>query len=153
MCWRKDTCTCSTVLTMSNCVELAMHEVCAKCMQSKHCAECAGCSVEEYAVSSVWSMQCVWSSMQYVVCGVSSMQCVWRSMQFIVCGGVCSPCVWSMQYVVWRSMQYAVCVQEECGGLTTGSGSRLPPQLYLLLAQLLGHLNILSFCPVFLRQS
>ena len=50
-----------------------------------------------------------------------------------------------MQYVVWRSVQYAVCVQEECGGLTTGSGSRLPPQLYLLLAQLLGHLNILSF--------
>ena len=51
---------------------------------------------------------------------------------------------------VWRRMQYAVCVQEECGGLTTGSGSRLPPQLYLLLAQLLGHLNILSFFP---RQS
>ena len=82
--------------------------------------------VEEYAVDSVWRSM-------YSVCVVYVVHSV---EEYSVCS-------------VW-SMQYAVCVQEECGGLTTGSGSRLPPQLYLLLAQLLGHLNILSFFP---RQS
>ena len=48
------------------------------------------------------------------------------------------------------SMQYAVCVQEECGGLTTGSGSHLPPQPYLLLAQLS---CAVKHSPIFWRQS